>query len=175
MTPFVRVTRDATLAMLQRQELLAKPSEFFRDFFCGRVPTLQEKLFWIEDAVARMTVHQVFENDLYAVQMDSAPPFIHLTITRHDGAPCKEWSHLQRIKNELIGPEHEAVELFPAESRLVDAVDQYHLWVHADPSFRFPLGFQTRRFVLDKPVKTVSTDSTFAAPSRTMTPQVATR
>lgn len=164
MTPFVRVPREAAAAMLQRNELMAQPLEFFREFFGGRVPSLPEKLFWIEEAVARMIVQDLFENDLYSVQVASAPPFIHLTVTRHDGTPVKEWSHLQRIKNELVGPEHEAVELFPAESRLIDAVDQYHLWVHADPKYRFPLGFQARRFVLDKPVEAISTDSTFADP-----------
>jgi len=51
---------------------------------------------------------------------------------------------LQRIKNEIVGPEHEAVELFPAESRLVDTSNQYHLWVLTSDENRWPFGFQTR-------------------------------
>ena len=168
MTPFFRVNREAAVAMIQRNELMAQPCEFFRDFFDGRVPTLQEKLFWIEEAIVRMTTQLIYENDLYSVQVDRMPPFVHLTVTRHDGAACKEWGHLQRIKNELIGPEHEAVELFPAESRLLDAVNQYHLWVHADPRYRFPLGFSSRRFVTDRPLRAqTSTDSGFLPPPRT--------
>jgi hypothetical protein len=34
--------------------------------------------------------------------------------------PMKVWLTIS-IKNELVGPEHEAVELYPAESRLVDS------------------------------------------------------
>ena len=65
--------------------------------------------------------------------------FYHLDITSRDNAPCKNWRHFQQIKNELIGPEYEAMELFPAESRLVDAGNEYHLWVHATPGVRFPV------------------------------------
>jgi hypothetical protein len=55
-----------------------------------------------------------------------------------------DWRDLQRIKNELVGPECEAVELYPAESRLVDTANQYHLWADADPTYRFGLGFNMR-------------------------------
>jgi len=29
----------------------------------------------------------------------------------------------------IVGEEHEAFEVYPAESRLVDTANQYHLWV----------------------------------------------
>jgi hypothetical protein len=35
-----------------------------------------------------------------------------------------DWRDLQRIKNQLVGPECEAVELYPAESRKVDTANQ---------------------------------------------------
>lgn len=59
-----------------------------------------------------------------------------------------DWRDLQAIKNELVGPEHEAIELYPAESRLVDTANQYHLWVLKDPSQRIPVGW-TQRLVMD--------------------------
>jgi hypothetical protein len=43
------------------------------------------------------------------------------------------------------------VELFPAESRLVDTANQYHLWVMADAEYRFPFGYQ-RRLVFEQPL-----------------------
>jgi hypothetical protein len=43
--------------------------------------------------------------------------------TRHD------WREFQRIKNEVCGEEREAVELYPAESRLVDTANEFHLFV----------------------------------------------
>lgn len=54
---------------------------------------------------------------------------IWLSIKRIDQAPIREWRDLQRIKNELVNPEWEGVEIFPAESRLLDTANQYHLWV----------------------------------------------
>lgn len=76
------------------------------------------------------------------------PPMIHLSIKNHARTAHHDWRDLQRIKNEIIGPEHEAVELFPAESRLVDAANQFHLYVLAVNGMQFPFGM-TERIVMD--------------------------
>jgi hypothetical protein len=81
------------------------------------------------------------------------PPFIHIAINRHDDAPCTNWHDFQQIKNELVGPECEAVELFPAESRLIDTANEYHLYVMPDAKYRFPFGYE-RRLVLEQDVAT---------------------
>jgi len=39
------------------------------------------------------------------------------------------WRDKQRIKNECFGPERVAVEVMPADDRLVDGADMYHMWV----------------------------------------------
>jgi hypothetical protein len=39
------------------------------------------------------------------------------------------------------------VQLFPAESRLVDTGNEYHLWVYPNPNVRMQIGFKDR-FVL---------------------------
>ena len=86
----------------------------------------------------------VYRNALYTVTVRAitAPaPFgrgFHLSVKRNDRAPLHDWRHLQRIVNELVGPEAEAVELYPAESRKVDGANQYHLW--AFPGYAFPFG-----------------------------------
>lgn len=69
---------------------------------------------------------------------------IHLSIKRRDQRVIRDWRDLQRIKNELAGDEWEAIEIFPAESRLVDSANQYHLWCFP---FRIPLGFNSGRFI----------------------------
>ncbi|MGB8169899.1 MAG: hypothetical protein WCF18_20520 [Chthoniobacteraceae bacterium] len=171
MTPFSRVIRDASDVMVQRAALLAKPDDFFRPFFGGRLPTVEEKLARVEQAILDATLLQVFQNDTYWVAVGHCPPFIRLTIKRHDGMPYEQWRDLQTIKNELVGPEYEAVELFPAESRLIDTSNEYHLWVHADPNYRFPLGFQTSRVVYDKSPLEFA-DATFQG-QRAMAEQVA--
>lgn len=90
---------------------------------------------------------EVWVNDLYQVSVERQPEqyMARLCIRRRDGGTInRDWRHFQRIKNEIIGPECEAVELYPAESRLVDASNKYHLFCCTDPAFRFPFGWIKR-------------------------------
>jgi hypothetical protein len=83
-------------------------------------------------------------NDLYQVTKRDEGEFIHLNIRRRDGEVIlRDWRHFQAIKNQLVGEEAEAVELYPAESRLVDTSNKYHLYCIPAGS-RFPFGFQKR-------------------------------
>lgn len=76
---------------------------------------------------------------------------IALSVKRVDREPIHDWRHMQEIKNALIGPECEAFEIFPAESRLVDSANQYWIWGFEDPAIRLPIGFR-ERLVTDAPV-----------------------
>lgn len=70
-----------------------------------------------------------------------SPDIWWLRIYRHDGKVIRHhWSELQRIKNELVGPEHQGVEFYPPESQLQDGENSYHLWVFKDPGTRLPFG-----------------------------------
>ena len=139
MMRLLKSKRNVAATMASRLSLLEKPPEHFRRYCGGRIPTLAEKLFCVERAVQEITPTHVYYNDLYDVQVFHRLPFIHLHISRVDGLPCTNWEHFQQIKNEIVGPECEAAELFPAESRLINEGNEYHLWVHADPRFRFPV------------------------------------
>lgn len=57
---------------------------------------------------------------------------------RHD------WRDFQRIKNELLGSEAEAFEIYPAESRLVDTSNQFHIWCVEGQQLAF--GYAEREF-----------------------------
>jgi hypothetical protein len=73
------------------------------------------------------------------------PPFgdiVHLSLKTHDRAAYHDWRDMQRIKNEICGPECEAVEIYPAESRLVDTANQYHLFVFR--TYKLPFGYSER-------------------------------
>ncbi len=94
----------------------------------------------------------VVRNDEYQVIVDSsvkhgfgpAVRVTYLSIKRRDKQPIHDWRDLQAIKNMLCGPEFEAIELYPAESRLLDAANQYHLFVFAMPDGKplpVPVGF----------------------------------
>ena len=92
----------------------------------------------------------IWLNDTYEViakplSPSTADPSLagwHLSIKRLDRAPIRNWRHFQQIKNEVCGPECEAVELFPRESRLADNANQYHLFVMPE-GVDIPLGFPT--------------------------------
>lgn len=54
----------------------------------------------------------------------------HVRIRRHDGAPIRcGWDFLQIFKNEALGEEACAVEVFPPQSELVDEENIRHLWL----------------------------------------------
>ena len=72
-------------------------------------------------------------NNRYSVQIsDEATEWglvIHLWIRRHDGEMVRSWADMQRIKNEIIGEDRVAIEVFPAQQDLVDDANIAHLWV----------------------------------------------
>jgi hypothetical protein len=97
-----------------------------------------------------MNANRLFVNSRYQVAVrEAGPAFRHLSIKRIDQTQARSWRDLQRIKNDLLGPECEAVELFPAESRLVDTANQYHLWGSTEPSFQFPFSLSDTRLVAE--------------------------
>lgn len=103
-----------------------------------------------ERMVERNRSEKVFRSRDWQVHVLPVPgrngwlDMLHLNIRRADREAFHDWRELQTIKNILIGKEHEAVELYPAESRLTDTANNYHLWVLSDPKARFPFGFVGR-------------------------------
>ncbi len=72
----------------------------------------------------------IYANNLYTcIMRNNQPGITWLSIKRIDIAPIHNWQHLQQIKNDICGEEREAVELYPAMSRIVDCENQYHIWV----------------------------------------------
>ena len=69
-----------------------------------------------------------------------------LQICRADGGSVFDWRHLQEIKTHVLGPHWEAVEIFPAESRLKDPSNARYLWASSTP---LPFGLPGGRLVLD--------------------------
>lgn len=76
----------------------------------------------------------------------------HVTITDHrhnlssDGSGDIPWAVKQSIKNELFGEDRVAIEVFPEESKLVDVMDVYHLWV-LPKFFKMPFGIHPTKDV----------------------------
>ena len=74
--------------------------------------------------------------------------WVHLSIKKNTKGWVHDWRELQQIKTDVLGPEREALELYPAESRVVDTANQYHLWVMPEGD-RSPLGWDAGRYVTD--------------------------
>lgn len=105
------------------------PREFWgdwqdRSYVCDKHPTNIRMGFRF--------FHTAKLNELFSVQYSTEETewgaVEHLWIRRHDGKPLI-WREMQRIKNELMGVERVAVEVYPPVSMLVDDADMYHLWV----------------------------------------------
>ena len=92
-----------------------------------------------------IAVNSRYEVWIYKLEplSDDLPPMVHLSIKRRDRDPVRRWRDLQRIKNEIVGIDVEACEIFPTESRLVDTSNQYHLWC-LPAGVKFPFGYRER-------------------------------
>ncbi len=99
-----------------------------------------------EDLIRRP--REMWVNDRYVVvvRRREDDSVYELSVRRQDRKPDIPWRHLQRIKNQLAGDEVEGIELFPAESRLVDTANQRWVWCLA-PGERVPFGFTDGRHV----------------------------
>ena len=85
---------------------------------------------------------ELWKNDRYVVivRRDSNGFVAYLSIRRSDRKAARDWRDFQAIKDQLAGEDVEAVELYPAKTRLVDTANHYWLWM-LPPGARFPLGF----------------------------------
>lgn len=96
---------------------------------------------------------QVWENYLFEVTVRihkegwplGGGEWVQIGISSKDGEPRHDWREFQRIKNQLLGDEWEAVELYPAESRLLDPSNYYMLWCAP----KIPIGKFVGRKIMD--------------------------
>lgn len=81
----------------------------------------------------------------------------HLSIKRLGKTPIHDWRDLQQIKNMLVSPDAEAIEIYPSHKRVVDGSNQYHLWVFVkagDEDYpELPVGFHGERLVTNHALK----------------------
>jgi len=97
-------------------------------------------------------VDEVWRNDEYEVQLQFADKgkgikgFIWLQFKHITKEAIHDWRDMQEIKNLICGEEREAFEIFPAESRLVDTSNQYHLFVMPDGE-KIDCGYTERAIV----------------------------
>ena len=85
---------------------------------------------------------RLVKNNVYSVQFIEKSTdwgiVTRLLIRRHDQKTTVSWAHKQRIKNELVGEEATALEVFPPESKLFDEANIYHIWI-LPPDMKLPI------------------------------------
>lgn len=94
------------------------------------------------------------ENSIYCVTKrhfkDGSPldggEYILLGINSKDQTARHDWRDFQTIKNLVVGEEWEGLELYPAESRLVDPSNYYMMWCFP----KLPFGLHVPRTVHDE-------------------------
>ena len=107
----------------------------------------------VEETMKDVYNDEIWVNGYYQVNLrehktiGSVPDMVHVSIKTLKKQPVRDWRDFQQIKNDLIGPECEAVELYPAESRLIDTANQYHLWAIPKGGGLFPWGWHGGRAV----------------------------
>jgi hypothetical protein len=100
---------------------------------------------------ARFVVYQLTAASPIFQSAEGTPiAMTHLAVDTVAGPP-PTWSDLQRIKAELLGPDFEAVELYPAAGRTIDG-ETSHLWA-LPLGCAFPLGMVPRPPVMPTTVE----------------------
>ena len=89
------------------------------------ISNLQSSEVWYDQAGKYKVVRMEIRGGMRMGEEGS----IWLSIRMRDGSKLRDWSEFQQIKNDLCGKEREAVEIYPAESRLHDTDNVYHLFV----------------------------------------------
>ena len=67
-------------------------------------------------------------------------PLRHLRVQRRDGRDGITWDTLQRIKDDVLGTDVVAVEIYPAQENLVNEINARHLWEVPTELIDFGLG-----------------------------------
>ena len=101
----------------------------------------EDKSDTIDHPLAPPDLIMAWCNQRFAVQQFHRNGLTWLSIRKHvNGSKEPSWAELQRIKNELIGLERQAVQVYPRQSELVDQADMYHLWLY-DEGDECPFNF----------------------------------
>lgn len=109
-------------------------------------PTLDGKPYPLEEGST------FWENNLYVVTkyVNLFGEVVRISLYRKDNKAVRDWRHIQRIKNEIAGGESWFVEVYPAQSKLVDLGNTYHIWRVPDHAVSEMQGFSDGREVSDE-------------------------
>lgn len=105
-------------------------------------------------------VNETWENSRYCVTVRrfSNGFFIKncayaiLGIMNEDNTARHDWRDFQQIKNQLCGKDWEGIELYPAETRLIDPSNEFFMWCVPKGVLKFGIGRGRRVLDADKAI-----------------------
>ena len=127
---------DKTERKAETQKIYSNLKRAHKAGVISQKPTLRKA----NTEFANLLSFRWWANDIYSASTEWWRGRVNISYKRHDRGTDIPWQHKQWIKNDILGDVWEAVELFPAESRLLNTANQYHLW--GQP--KFPFGFPAR-------------------------------
>jgi hypothetical protein len=124
------------------QPLHKSPDLFVREQRQRLREQIKEKFPEITDKVLDSQENdETWGNDRYTVGVQyldgNRDGFVELSVHNHNRTPHVPWRHMQQIKNEILGGDREAVQIFPAEDRLVDTANEF--WLYVYPTGKAPM------------------------------------
>lgn len=69
-----------------------------------------------------------FEIQILEVMVPEWGMVRHLKVWRYSGKDKITWDQLQAVKNEYLGPDVVAIEVYPRQDDLVNSTNMRHLW-----------------------------------------------
>ena len=124
------------------QSLQRSPEWFVREQRQRMRKQIKEKFPQITDKVLdSQESDETWGNDRYTVSIHfldgKRDGFVEMGIHNHNRTPHVGWRHMQQIKNEVMGADREAVQIFPSEDRLVDTANEF--WLYVYPTGKAPM------------------------------------
>lgn len=125
---------NRALRRTQNEILRKREGAERRAFATGRWPAWEPKAITYGEVGAGWCaeIHTAYHNTILAVLHRTVKtewgPVEHLAI-RNATSTDIPWAVKQRVKDELIGTDRIALEVFPKTNELVDDANMYHIWV----------------------------------------------
>lgn len=110
-----------------------------------RVLALAQTDLEVAKAIKASDQDEIWANHTYVAAVRRHPQeghVVRISVRRQDRRAVSDWRDKQAIKNQLAGEDVEAIELYPMQSRVVDAANQAWIWCMA-PGVVLPIGFPT--------------------------------
>lgn len=73
-------------------------------------------------------IKKCWQTEVYDILYEKVENYEHLLIQRIDSQPIHNYMDIQEIKNDLLGEDVVAVEVYPKKEDLKNGANVYHLW-----------------------------------------------